>query len=102
MQRENLIDKILFFIFIFFQVWLSYFIILFLFIFIKNNLDFNKTTKWIIELYDFNLFYYYFFTFLTLLSEEARTFDNILFGLISLVCWVIICIFFYTIFIEKN
>ena len=102
MQRENLIDKILFFIFIFFQVWLSYFIILFLFIFIKNNLDFNKTTKWIIELYDFNLFYYYFFTFLTLLSEEARTFDNILFGLISLVCWVIICIFFYTIFIRKN
>ena len=102
MQRENLIDKILFFIFIFFQVFFSYFIILFLFIFIKNNLDFNKTTKWIIELYDFNLFYYYFFTFLTLLSEEARTFDNILFGLISLVCWVIICIFFYTIFIRKN
>ena len=103
MKNENFIDKVAFFVFIFFLVWFYYFIFLIGFVFFKNKLDFNQTTKWIINLYDSNEFYYYFFAFLPpLLSEELRTFNNMFIGVSSLVCWIIICFFFYTFFMDKN
>ena len=101
MKVDNLIDRVVAFIFIFFLVWLCYFIVVFIFVFIENYFNFDQTIKWFKDIYDINKFSF-FISFILLISEEGRNYTGLVLGGGSLVCWLIISFFFYIFFISEK